>query len=765
MMPSFHIHIQGQVQGVGFRPFVYRIALQSGLNGWVSNTTDGVHVEVNGSPEKIEAFYHRLREEAPALSVITGHSLREVESRQFDDFKIVESGEGGPARLLLTPDFALCEDCRRELLHPKDRRAGYPFITCTNCGPRFSIIDKLPYDRERTTMAPFVMCPTCQAEYDDPLNRRYYSQTNSCLDCGIPLRLYDFQRQLLASDTQQIIREVARAWEAGQIVAIKGIGGFLLTCDATHPAPIREWRRRKHRPTKPFALMYPDENSLRADVEITAAASAALHSPVAPIVLLPIKERPGSGIAKEDIAPDLQQIGAMLPYAPLYELLLHAFPKPIIASSGNLSGAPICYTDEQAFSQLAGIADLLVSNERAISTPQDDSVMRFSPQEKQRIILRRSRGLSPTFLPPVKAPEATILATGAELKSSFTLLQGGNYYASQYLGALGSYESQERFRETVEHFLRVFDVQPELLLTDLHPGYFSTQLGKEMAAQLGVPLRAYQHHEAHFAAVLAEHGLLETEEPVLGVIWDGLGLGHDGEIWGGEFFRYQNHQFERVAHLAYFNYSLGDKIAHEPRLSALMASEGIAEAEAWLRPKFTDTEWKVYQKILEQPPRLRSSSVGRIFDAAASLLTGRDKCSFEGEAAMLLEQMALSYCRKNGLQFREHYELAGENKGQLSTAALMKGLLEDLRRGKSRPFIAAKFHCSLVRSIAGIAESARVRKLAFSGGVFQNALLIDMAHHQLQKDYQLYFHRELSPNDENISFGQLVYHFLTEQKG
>lgn len=765
-MPTYHIHIEGQVQGVGFRPYVYRLAGESGLRGWVSNTNDGVHIEIEAKPEEANMFYQCLVAKAPPMSLILRHSIREVKEGGFRDFQIVDSREGGEARLLMTPDFAICEDCRRELHSADNRRSGYPFITCTNCGPRFSIITGLPYDRERTTMEPFAMCPACREEYDAPLDRRYYSQTNSCPACSIQLSLYDNRRELLSLDNRSIVQQAARLWQDGKTIAIKGVGGYLLTCDATNARAVEELRRRKHRPAKPFALMYPGIPTLEQDAELSQEARELLLSPAAPIVLLPVKARPASGIAAEPIAPGLGQIGVMLPYTPLYELLLREFGRPIVATSGNVSGAPICYEDEDALATLSPVADYLLLNNRDIATPQDDSVVRLSPAHRQRIVLRRSRGYAPTLLPPVAPPSKEVaLAAGADLKSTFTLMQAGNFYASQYLGALGALESQERFRQTVEHFLRLFNVQPDVILTDRHPGYFSTQLGQELARQWGIPAYAFQHHEAHFAALLGEHGLLHAEEPVLGIVWDGLGLGDDGQIWGGEFFLYDNYAFTRIAQLEYFNYSLGDKIAREPRLSALMASQGLEAAEPWLRPKFSATEWNIYRQLLGRPASIRSSSAGRLFDAVASLLTGRDICTFEGEAAMLLEQMACRYCRQNGLEMDGYYDCLCAESGNISTARLMSDIYSSLAKGEGREEVAARFHYSLVKAIGLIAARTEARKLAFSGGVFQNALLVDMAREQLGKKYELLFHRHLPPNDEGVSFGQLMRYFIDKERG
>ncbi|MCB0556584.1 MAG: carbamoyltransferase HypF [Phaeodactylibacter sp.] len=760
-MPTHHIHIEGQVQGVGFRPYVYRLARQHGLNGWVSNTTDGVHVEFNASREIAKQFYKALIRQAPAMSIITHHRIAEIPNKTFDDFEIVDSEVGGEAKLLLTPDFAMCEDCREELYIKNDRRFGYPFITCTNCGPRFSIVTQLPYDRERTTMAPFEMCLDCQAEYESPLNRRYYSQTNSCPACSIHLSLFHQEKGRLPNSQEAILHKVPRLWSEGRIIAIKGIGGFLLTCDATNADAILFLRSRKHRPDKPFALMYPSLDSIAQDAELSESAIEALQSPTAPIVLLPVKKKPASGIDLPGIAPELDQIGVMLPYAPLFDMLLKTFGKPIIATSGNLSGSPICYEEIDALDYLAPIADYILTHDRDIAAPQDDSVLRFSPFHDKRIILRRSRGMAPTFLPPTPAPQGqSLLAMGAEMKSAFTLMHAQNFYVSQFLGSLDEFESQERFRKMVYHLLGLFDAQPQAILVDQHPGYFSTQFGEELARHWGIPLQTVQHHEAHFAAVLGEHGLLHPESPILGVIWDGLGLGQDGQAWGGEFFRYNGQSFERLVYFDYFSYVLGDKTAREPRLSALMATAGLPEAGIELLPKFSKTEWDVYQKMLESGNGMQSSSVGRLFDAAASLLIGRDKCTFEGEAAMQLEKLATDYCLRNGLAMKESYPIWKKNAPTLSTRQLMAGILAGLKAGQDKGYIAACFHWSLAMAIRPVAEAAGVRKIAFSGGVWQNALLVDMVIELLGKDFELYFHRELSPNDENIAFGQLCHSFI-----
>ncbi len=759
-MHTWHLHIQGQVQGVGFRPFVYRTALDHQLNGWVNNSSDGVHIEFNGMEEQALAFCDELLHHHPPLARITRHRLFPVKEKKFLDFQIIHSEEQDEVNLLLTPDFAICPDCKKELHQKSDRRAQYPFITCTNCGPRFSIVRLLPYDRPTTTMSVFEMCPDCKKEYHNPLDRRYFSQTNSCPECSIPLHLFNNESQKLSSVPDIIIDTVCQEWKAGKVVAIKGIGGYLLTCSAEREDAVRLLRRRKRRPSKPFALMYPDVERLEKDVHLSKEALATLNSPVAPIVLLDAREK---NTIAPSVAPGLQQLGVMLPYAPLFELLMKAYQKPIIATSGNLTETPIVYTDDRALRELTELADLVLTNERKIVVPQDDSVIRFTPFHHQRIIIRRSRGWAPTYIEgAIQWPGKTILAAGAMLKSTFTFLHQKNTYISQYLGDLSNYETEVTYQKTVQHFFQVFKRRPEVILADLHPGYPSTLFAQSLAKELQVPVYAYQHHKAHFAAVLGENRLLQSEEPILGVIWDGTGLGEDGHIWGGEFFVYENGQFSRPFHFDYFDFILGDKMAKEPRISALSACQEIPGKERLLEHKFKPIEWKLYMQMLSREKRLQTSSVGRLFDAAAALLDLMDVQTYEGEAAMRLEALAYDFFRKNGLGFHESYFETEKLSNNISTNTLMSGLVEDILQKKPLSFIAAKFHFSLITLIRQVAHQLGVEKIAFSGGVFQNSVLMDLIHHHLSKDFELFLHRRLSPNDENVSFGQLICYLIQE---
>ena len=456
-MMTWHIHISGQVQGVGFRPFVYQLAKTFDIKGWVNNDVDGVHIMFNASEQLAADFYDLILNKAPKLAEITAHKLSPAPATNFGSFDIVHSSTAGEANLLLTPDFAICESCKGDIRSSTNRRFQYLFTTCTNCGPRYSITETLPYDRPRTTMAPFAMCNTCQTEYENPNDRRYYSQTNSCKDCGIQVTLIDKQLGAVVKTTDDILAQIIIAWEAGKIVAIKGIGGFLLTCDANNATALKKLRQRKHRPDKPFALMYPNIAQVERDTYIKAKEKQALESPIAPIVLLKVKEHINNSIARKDIAPKLGRIGVMLPYTPFYLLLLEKFRKPIVATSGNISHSPIIYQNKEAGDNLFKIADLLIVDNRAIVIPQDDSVFQFSYKKNTPIILRRSRGLAPTFIPKdLEFSNTPMLGLGAQLKSTFSFLNKGNVYISQYLGDLDHYDTQRHFKKNFSAFSTAF---------------------------------------------------------------------------------------------------------------------------------------------------------------------------------------------------------------------------------------------------------------------------------------------------------------------
>ncbi len=914
---TYRIHLQGQVQGVGFRPFVWRLAQEMGLHGWVNNAADGVHVEFNASPHEAQVFFEKMQAEAPPLARIRRSEMVEAPPRFFEKFVIVESSASSEPDLPLTPDFALCEACTADLQQPGNRRHRYAFTTCTTCGPRYSIIHRLPYDRAETAMQPFAMCPDCQREYDDVTDRRYFSQTNSCPACGVKMVLVasqavtvpsqavtssqattpsqsqavtsshrlttatdDTPSQAMASSQSQAVTsshrlttaaddtpsqaetssqsqavtsshrlttadddtpsqaetssqsqavtsshrlttadddtpsqaetssqsqavtsshrlttaddttpsqtvtssqsqavtssrrltDTVEALRQGSIVAAKGIGGYLLLCDASNRTALKALRQRKHRPSKPFALLYPSLEVLAKDAELTEAAMQELTSPVAPIVLLPLGEKPASGVAFDLVAPDLDKVGAMLPYSPLLRLLADDFGGVLVATSGNLSGSPIVFEDKMALEQLTAVADYLLTNNREIVTPQDDSVLTFSQFHQQKIILRRSRGLAPSlFVEGLDLPSSNVLAMGASLKSTFCRRHRRNVYVSQYLGDLESYDTQQSFRHALDHLTAVLQTPPDTVLLDAHPDYFSTQLGEELAASWGAKTARIQHHEAHFAAVLAENDLLRSPDPVLGVIWDGTGLGTDGHIWGGEFFLKAKSggdlksspdlSLKRVAHLDNFDFLLGDKMPREPRISALSLCKSIAEAESFLVTKFTPNEWFLYNRLLRNGSNLQTSSMGRFFDGVASLLGLGDVQTFEGEAAMRLEQAATRFFKKYGLCSAESWLEQLDNQGNMPFSVLLTGLMNGLKKGDSIEKLAAQFHVSLVNGIRLVAQHCNAQKLAFSGGVWQNGLLVDLCIELLGGDFELFFHRQISPNDECVSFGQLIHHF------
>lgn len=758
-MYSYHIHIGGLVQGVGFRPFVSRLADKLDIKGWVTNGNDGVHIECSASMDKVFEFYKLLISQQPDNALIRSHEIKEIPFIGFTEFEIRPSNPSAQPDLLLTPDIALCGNCRKEISDPADKRYQYPFTTCLECGPRYSIISGLPYDRENTTMRALQMCPACEKEYADIYNRRHYSQTNSCPDCSISMHLFDNNGVEICKDPEGILLILQESLRHGHIIAVKGIGGYLLLCDATKYYSVATLRDRKKRPAKPFAVMYPSIEMAEADLLVSATEKNALTGKISPVVLCRLKEETGTGLCTEQIAPGLDKIGVLLPYTPLLALIMEAWNKPLVATSGNLSGSPIIYTDEDALLWLTGFADYIVSFDRDIVTPQDDSVIQFDEQSKSPIILRRSRGMAPNYFPvPFRLTQNT-LAMGAELKSAFALSAGQNIYVSQYLGDQSTYESQISFNYTLTHLLQLTQVTPEKILVDSHPNYDVSIRGEEMAEEAGIPLIRVQHHKAHFAAVLAENELLNTEEKILGVIWDGTGYGDDGQIWGGEFFLLEEGAVERYMHLDYFPQLLGDKMSKEPRVSAVSLLRNNMDQLMMIKELFTAREREFYIKLLQQQQPLLTSSMGRLLDGIAALLKLQSFNTYEGEAAMKLE-VAARKCQSSSM---EYYPVA-INKNRLDWTTMLEELIQDIRNETDTNLIARKVFVSLVMLIRHVAVRAGVRKLAFSGGVFQNALLHGLIQELLQDEFILYFHQQLSPNDECIGFGQLAFAALMEKE-
>ena len=754
-MHTYHIHIEGLVQGVGFRPYIYTLANKIGLQGTVTNGPDGVHIVCTGSEESIFELLNTAVKEPPLNALIRHYTCQEETLRSFSGFTIATSEKGIKPNLLLTPDLAICPHCRNELQDDANRRYHYPFITCLQCGPRFSIMKGLPYDRELTTMAPLVICPTCKKEYENVNDRRHYSQTNSCPDCAIPLKLLNQQGELIDTNPASIFELLNKELNKGHIVAVKGIGGYLLLCDATKRIPILQLRDRKHRPAKPLAVLYPNVVMAEQDLIISAKEKLALMSKEAPIVLCSIRDEMASDLCAELLAPGLSTIGIMLPYTGVLELIVSRFAKPLVATSGNLSGSPIIFTDEDAICYLTDYADFVLAYEREIVMPQDDSVLRFTVASEQRIVIRRSRGMAPNYFPSPFDKDLSALAMGAELKSSFSIADSGNLYVSQFLGDQSNYESQQSYRHTLQHFITMLQVKPTQLLIDAHPGYQCSSLGKELAEAWGVPFQLIQHHKAHFGAVLAENKLLDYKERILGVIWDGTGFGDDGQIWGGEFFVYSQGAITREGHFQYFPQLVGDKMSKEPRLSALSLLQQDPGVFEILKDLFTTEESNYYQKLLQQPATLYTSSVGRLLDGVAAILRIRTLNTFEGEAAMMLESLA-------ALEPSDSWDTYTVSfvQGIADWKILIREVLTDYKTAVPLSKIARKLFVSLVLLIERAAEELNCCQLAFSGGVFQNALLVDLIYLRLHEKYKLYFHQQLSPNDECIGFGQLAVHAM-----
>jgi len=742
---TYKIEINGRVQGVGFRPFVFYIATQLSLKGSVSNNENGVLIFINSDEETASRFLETIKTKKPIVSEITSISIEKTDAIAFNDFTIEISEKKQQISIPLTPDFAICNSCKAEVLDPNNRRYNYPFTTCVHCGPRYAITKKYPFDRQHTSLSTFEMCDDCQSEYDNPADKRFHSQTNSCANCGVIMRLVNNNGDLISDNQQTVINQAAELINQGKIVVIKNTNGYLLCCDATNSKSIKRLRVRKQRPNKPFAVLYPSIEMIESEFNISTYEKDALTSVVAPIVIVNNSEN--ITIAKEEIAPNINQTGVMLPSSALLFLLMNELQQPIIATSGNLHGSPIISENETAQNVLQNVADYLLHHNLEIQFPQDDSVFKFI--DYKQIILRRSRGLAPSFLEFSTTEETPVLAMGAHLKSTFTFVPNKQMYTSQYFGNLDSYEVLERYKKTINDYHSLFDTIPKTILVDEHLQYQSSILGNELTNEFQAELVSIQHHKAHFASVLGEHSLFNSEEKILGVVWDGTGLGDDNQIWGGEFFTYQNSRINRLTHFEYFDWIANDKMAKEPRLSLLSLLD--EDDKEHIQHKFSSTEWNVYYKMLSKNT-LKTSSVGRLFDAVASLLDITDTNSYEAEAGLLLENSAQQYQEEEYINFLE-------NENELATKVLIKNILKAKQNGFSTTKLSASFIYTIVKVIINISVIENISIIACSGGVFQNSVLIQMLS-KMAKNHQkeLKINRKLSANDENISFGQLMYY-------
>jgi hydrogenase maturation protein HypF len=745
--------IRGIVQGVGFRPFVYHLAARLRLGGFVKNQTGSVLIEVEGEAPALDRFGAELADRPPPLALIEYLSWESRPPQGEPRFRIEASDPDGASPVFLSPDVATCPECLAEVLDPADRRHGYPFLNCTNCGPRLTIITGAPYDRARTTMAGFPLCPACQAEYDDPRDRRFHAQPTACPACGPRLEALDAAGRPLAAPDP--LAHFAAALRAGKVGALKGLGGFHLACDARNAAAVAELRRRKHRDEKPFAVMVADVAAAEALAAVGPAERALLLSPASPIVLLR-KRRPEA--LAEAIAPGNPWLGVMLPYTPLHHLLLRAVGgAPLVMTSGNRSDEPIAYQDD-APAKLTGIADLFLVHNRPIHVRCDDSVTRVVDGAEMPV--RRSRGYAPRPLDLPLACPRPLLAVGGQLKATFALGRGRQAFLSHHLGDLDHYDAYRAFERDVALYEQLFAVRPECVVHDLHPDYATTRYARKRS-EGGTELLAVQHHHAHLASCMTEHGL---DEPVIGVTFDGTGYGTDGAVWGGEFLVGDYRHFRRAAHLRYVGLPGGDQAIREPWRMAL-AHLTDAEIEfAPLRARLLPIQMRTVERMLAI--RLNTpltSSAGRLFDAVAALAGVRDRVSYEGQAAVELEWLATGALpdRSYPFQFNSPREGATEAPLVVDTRPLIRAVAEEATQGVAAALIARRFHSSLVEMIAAVCGRLRqetgVTAVALSGGVFLNALLTTEVSARLRGEgFRVYRHRRVPPNDGGLSLGQLA---------
>lgn len=791
--------VRGVVQGVGFRPFVYTTAAELALSGRVSNDSSGVIVEIEGAPADLDEFVRRMRESPPPLAVVESVEQETIPLRGGTGFHIADTTRDGAGRTLASPDVALCADCARELADPADRRHRHPFINCTNCGPRFTIIASLPYDRPHTSMADFPMCARCAAEYADPANRRFHAQPIACPDCGPTLAYTGPGDPLTAA--RNLLRD-------GGILAVKGIGGYHLACDATNEAAVAELRKRKRRGDKPFAVMVPDLDTARAIVEIDAAAAALLTSPARPIVLLARRDVassaptevdsatavrvPAAGVAAPggvaqvgaidglvgeaqrrdagaavggvipapSVAPGNPDLGVMIAYAPLHLLLFglagdSPAPQVLVMTSGNLGGEPICYDDEDARTRLTGLADGWLSHSRRILVPCDDSVVRLV--DGIELPLRRSRGYAPLPL-ALPIPMPPTLAVGADLKNTCAVADGRYAWLSQHIGDMDDLATLRAFDDAERHLEQLTGVEPVQIVADAHPRYRSTAWAQRNAGDR--PVRLVQHHHAHIAAVMGEHGL-GAAATVLGIAFDGTGFGPDGAVWGGEVLAAGYKGFRRLAHLRYVPLAGGDVSVHRPYRMALahLWAAGIEWAESIPSVRACPVGERAvlthqFETGLGCVP---TSSMGRLFDAVSSLAGVRHVVDYEAQAAIELEGLARGVPADAGYRFAMETDEA--TPAVLDPTPVLEAVVADAAQGTPAPVIGARFHDAVAHLILelAVAYSTPSTPVALSGGVFQNALLLSRARGLLQDNgFQVISHRRLPPNDGGLAFGQLL---------
>jgi hydrogenase maturation protein HypF len=753
MMPVVRtaVRVEGIVQGVGFRPFVYSLATGLGLGGQVGNDVDGVFAEVEGPETAVREFLRALERDAPALARIERITATDLPPAGLAAFRIVASDPAGARRALVAADTATCADCLRELSDPADRRFCYPFINCTNCGPRFTIVRDVPYDRPLTTMAGFAMCDECAAEYHDPADRRFHAQPVCCPACGPVLTLVDVNGGPVPGPS---VAAAAGLLREGRIVAVKGLGGYHLAADASCERAVAGLRARKHREDKPFAVLAADLPAARRLAEVSDAAAGLLTSQARPIVLLP--RRPDAGIAAAT-APGNRYLGIMLPYTPLHHLLARAVAHPIVLTSGNVSDEPIAYRDDDALSRLGTIADAFLTHDRAIHIRTDDSVARVF--RGRPALLRRSRGHVPEPVVVRAGFPRPVLACGAELKNTFCLAKEQHAFISQHVGDLENVATLRSFTEGISHFRRLFDIDPRVVAYDLHPEYLSTKYALDAEGAEGVDLVGVQHHHAHIASCLADNDAC-AERPVIGVAFDGTGYGTDGTIWGGEFLVADYARFRRAGHLAPVPMPGGAAAIRQPwRMAAAYLEQAPAERlDVWRRNQ--DRWGAVVAMARGGVNSPLTSSAGRLFDAVAALLGVRDTVNYEGQAAIELEQLA-DPAERGAYHAAIDASFCPDAPFRADGGDLMRAAVADLGNGVPREVVAARFHngvaalieagCLLLRDACGLDD------VALSGGVFQNGLLLEQAVSRLEgRGFRVLTHSRVPCNDGGISLGQAV---------
>jgi hydrogenase maturation protein HypF len=746
----------GAVQGVGFRPFVYRLAAELALRGWVLNSAQGVAIEVEGPRPALDEFILRLGREKPPRAFIQSMETSILDAAGYNDFEIRYSDDHGAKTTLILPDIATCPECQQEIFDGNNRRHLYPFTNCTNCGPRFSIIESLPYDRANTSMKVFSMCPDCEREYHDPRNRRFHAQPNACPNCGPHLELWSDAGSVLAKHHEALLL-AANALREGGIIALKGIGGFQLLVDAQDDAAVRRLRQRKHREEKPFALMLPSLAAADGHCHISDLEARLLESPEAPIVLL--ERKPSVESIAPSVAPENPWLGVMLPYSPLHHLLMRDLDFPIVATSGNLGGEPICIDECEAISRLKGIADFFLVNNRPIARHLDDSIARVILGGTQ--ILRRARGYAPLPISMANKDGNAILGVGAHLKNTIALAVEDQVFLSQHIGDLETERSCLAFQKVAADFQNLYARMPDIVACDSHPEYLSTKFAETWTQPspdgLSVKLAHVQHHYAHVLSCAAEN---EIEPPFLGLAWDGTGLGTDGNIWGGEFLRVDATSFSRIGHLRQFRLPGGEVAIKQPCRTALGLLWEISEVFEHRYPSimrnFSDLELQMLRKMLSQ--KINSpltTSVGRLFDGVAAIMGLRQRTSFEGQAAMAVEFAA------HGAGTDDRYQIALNTESTdetiLDWEPMILEIIKDIEVCQPTATIAAKFHNALAEAAVEVARLANLDRIVLSGGCFQNNYLTERTVSRLRDEgFRPYWHQRVPPNDGGIALGQVV---------